>query len=165
MYFPITRLVLLVLLSGLFASAVAAEEVVFIVRHAEKATTGGADPDLSAAGHARAKRLRAVLRDAGVARIFVTEFKRTKQTAAPLGGLLPANSTETVPAANTATLLTRVRGSVGNVLVVGHSNTVPAVIAGLGITAPIQIAETDFDNLFIVLRKPAPARLIRLHYR
>ncbi len=163
MYFPTTRLILLVLLSALFASAVAAEEVVFIVRHAEKATTGGADPDLSTAGHARAKRLRAVLRDARVARIFVTEFKRTKQTAAPLGGLLPASSTETVPAANMSTLLTRVRASGGNVLVVGHSNTVPAVIAGLGITTPIQIAESDFDNLFVLIRKPIP-RLIRLHY-
>jgi phosphohistidine phosphatase SixA len=163
MYFPITRLILLALLTGLFASAVAAEEVVFIVRHAEKATTGGADPDLSPAGHARAKRLRAVLRDARVARIFVTEFKRTKQTAAPLGGLLPANATETVPSGNTATLLTKVRASGGNVLVVGHSDTVPAVIAGLGITAPIQIAENHFDNLFVLIRKPTP-RLIRLHY-
>ena len=163
MYFPTTRLILLVLLSSLVASAVAAEEVVFIVRHAEKAATGGADPDLSTAGHARAKRLRAVLRDARVARIFVTEFKRTKQTAAPLGGLLPASATETVPAANMSSLLTKVRASGGNVLVVGHSNTVPAVIAGLGITAPIQIAESDFDNLFVLIRKPIP-RLIRLHY-
>ena len=163
MYFPIPRLILLALLTGLFASAVAAEEVVFIVRHAEKATTGGADPDLSAAGHARAKRLRAVLRHAQVARIFVTEFKRTKQTAAPLGGLLPANATETVAWGNTSTLLTKIRAAGGNVLVVGHSNTVPAVISGLGVTAPIQIGEDEFDNLFVLIRKPTP-RLIRLHY-
>jgi len=162
MYFPTKRLLLLVLLSGLVASAAPAEEVTFIVRHAEKAAGGGNDPDLSTAGKARAKRIRAVLKDARVARIFVTEFKRTKQTAAPLAALIPLVPNE-VPAANTSLLLQRVRGTVGNVLIVGHSNTVPDLIAGLGIAAPIQIGEDDYDNLFVLIRKPTP-RLIRLHY-
>jgi hypothetical protein len=48
-------------------------------------------------------------------------------------------------------------------LVVGHSNTIPEVIAGLGITVPIQIGENDYDNLFLVVRAPTP-HLIRLHY-
>jgi hypothetical protein len=52
----------------------------------------------------------------------------------------------------------------GNVLVVGHSNTVPAVIKQLGVTVPVTIGESDYDNLFIVTTGAEP-RMIRLHFR
>ena len=162
------RLILLLLLSGLFVSAAAAQSAIFIVRHAEKAASGGNDPDLSQVGHQRAARLANMLRDARLSAIFVTEFKRTQQTAAPLATMLNLDP-KIVPANNTSTLIAKVRGSAGNVLVVGHSNTIPELIRGLGIatsiaTPAIQIGENDYDNLFVVVRDPRP-RLIRLHYR
>jgi broad specificity phosphatase PhoE len=167
MHFPTKHLTLLVLAVGLFPFAAGAEEVVFVVRHAEKVAGGGKDPDLSAAGRARARRLRDMLRDARIATIFVTEFKRTQQTGAPLAQQLQLDP-NVVPAGNSAGLLDKVRASTGNVLIVGHSNTVPELIAGLGVApsgqAPIQIAESDYGNLFVLVREPTP-RLMRLHYR
>ena len=162
-YATMKRLILLLVLSGLLVSGAAAQSTIFIVRHAEKAASGGTDPNLSVAGQKRAKRLANVLKDAGISKIFVTEFKRTQQTAAPLATALNLTP-NIIPAQNSPLLITRLRASPGNVLVVGHSNTIPQVIAGLGITTQIQIGENDYDNLFVLVRKPPPPRLIHLHY-
>ena len=59
-----------------------AAPVVFIVRHAEKASTGGKDPDLSVQGQKRADALAHFLRDSQITSVFVTEFKRMQETAA-----------------------------------------------------------------------------------
>jgi len=61
-------------------------------------------------------------------------------------------------------LIETVKAATGNVLVVGHSNTLPGVIKALGITEPVSIAEEDYDNLFVVIRGEKPS-LLRLHYR
>jgi len=50
-------LALFLLLFVSVSMASAAQPVVVIVRHAEKATNGGTDPDLSSAGRARLTRL------------------------------------------------------------------------------------------------------------
>ena len=148
-----------------------AQGTIFLVRHAERADTAAgtttADPSLSDAGRARAVSLATLLKDAGITTIFVTELRRTQETAAPLAGAL--GIVPTVIAQNDLkALVLKLKSTVGNVLVVGHSNTVPAVIDALGLTPPV-IGDADFDNLFIVtLGQSAsgpPPRLIRLHYR
>jgi broad specificity phosphatase PhoE len=147
------------------ASNAFAQATVFVVRHAERADSGGAmadDPDLSAAGRARAESLANVLKDAGVVVIFATEFKRTQQTAAPLAKAMGLSVT-TAPT-DTAALVAIVKATVGNVLVVGHSNTVPELIKALGVTTPVTVGDTEFDNLFIVRTGDKPS-VIRLHYR
>ena len=147
-----------------------AQGTIFVVRHAERADTStgapptmATDPDLSEAGRARAASLAAMLKDAGVSAIFVTEFKRTQQTAAPLAKALGITPT-VVPAKDTAGLAARLKKATGNVLVVGHSNTVPEVINAVGVAKPVSVADTEFDNLFIVHTLPV-ARAIQLHYR
>ena len=60
--------------------------------------------------------------------------------------------------------MTKLADSPGNVLVVGHSNTIPDLIKSLGIAAPITIADNDYDDLFVVIRDEKP-RLLKLHYR
>jgi len=51
------------------------------------------------------------------------------------------------------------------VLVVGHSNTTPDVLRQLGIANPPSIADSQYDDLFVVtLATGAPARLVRLRY-
>jgi broad specificity phosphatase PhoE len=157
------RFLLSLLMLALFASAAGAQSIVFIVRHAEKATSGGDDPDLSEAGRARADLLAKMLHDAGITSIYTTEFKRTQQTAAPLAKALGIESM-TVTAKDIATLVSKLRGSKENALVVGHGNTIPDVIEALGIATPISIPETDYDNLFILVLDEKP-RLTRLHYR
>ena len=143
-------------------SVTAAQPTIFIVRHAEKAASVGKDPDLSETGRARAEALAKTLKDANVAAIYVTEFKRTQQTAAPLAKALGISVTN-VPAKDIATLTAKLRASNGNALVVGHGDTIPNLIRALGVSAPINIAENDYDNLFIVVLDEKP-RLIRLHY-
>lgn len=151
-------------------SGAAAQGTIFVVRHAERADAGAGgapgtstDPSLSDVGHARAASLATLLKDAGITEIYVTEFRRTQQTAAPLAsalGLTPV----VVAAKDTGALIVRLKQTAGNVLVVGHSNTVPDIVAGLGVDAPITIDDRDFDNLLLVM-PGEPARLIRLHYR
>ena len=157
------RFIALLLLSGLFVPAAAAQSTIFFVRHAEKAATGGDDPDLSDAGRARADALAATLKDAGISAIFATELKRTQQTAAPLAKMLHLDPT-IMPAKDSAALIATLRASPGNALVVGHSNTIPELIKAFGIATPIQIADGDYDNLFVLVLDEKP-RLMRLHYR
>ena len=158
------RFVLSLVLLGLLASAAAAQPTIFIVRHAEKAPSMGRDPDLSETGRVRAQSLAKTLRDAGITAMYVTDLKRTQQTAAPLAKALGIKPT-ILPPNDTTTLSARLRHvRRGNVLVVGHSDTVPKLIRALGLAASITLKDTDYDNLFVVLLEGKP-RLIRLHYR
>jgi phosphohistidine phosphatase SixA len=148
----------------------AAQPAIFLVRHAERADTAGggapmmaSDPDLSAAGRARAESLARILEQAGIAAIYTTEYKRTKQTAEPLAralGLQPV----AVAAKDLPGLVQKLKGAPGNVLVVGHSNSVPDVIKALGVAEPVQIGDADYDNLFVVT-PGSPPGLLRLLYR
>jgi broad specificity phosphatase PhoE len=152
------------------ATPLAAQPTIFLVRHAERADsapgmspTMAADPDLSAAGRVRADSLAAALKDADITAIYVTEFKRTQQTAAPLAKALGL-TVKIVTSKSTRELIKQLAASKGNVLVVGHSNSVPDVIKGLGVTAAVTIGDDEFDNMFLVSRGPTPS-LLRLHYR
>lgn len=147
-------------------------QTVFLVRHAERADTApgqpvmaaaGADPELSAAGKARAESLAALLKDAKISLILTTKYKRTIQTAEPLAKQLGIAVTPIEPK-DTAALVQKIEAAHGNVLVVGHSNTVPDAIKALGIAEPIQIPDTEFDNLYIVTVGAQPT-LVRLRYR
>jgi phosphohistidine phosphatase SixA len=145
-----------------------AQSPVFVVRHAERADAGAPksepDPDLSAIGHARAQALATTLKDAGISAIFVTPLKRTQQTAAPVAKAL--GLTPIVVAANdTAGLLERVRAHRGAALVVGHSNTVPDIVKGLGVDGDVTVGDAEFDRLFVVVRDGGAARLIPLRFR
>src|SRR5687768_3222599 len=66
------------------ATAPQLETTVFIVRHAEKAPEPADDPVLSDIGQRRASDLAAMLADAGVDAILVSELQRTSLTAQPL---------------------------------------------------------------------------------
>jgi hypothetical protein len=56
-------------------------------------------------------------------------------------------------------------GSRDRILVVGHSNTVPALLRALHVDAAVAIGDNDFDNLFIVIpRKEGRPVLLRLKY-
>lgn len=124
---------------------------VIVVRHAEKADDGTKDPALSEAGQARAQRYAARFGGAGLAAVYATPFRRTRDTAAPAAAAAGVAVTE-VDAKDTAGLAARIedehRGA--TVLVVGHSNTIGKVVQALGGEAPGEVAETEYDNVFIV---------------
>jgi broad specificity phosphatase PhoE len=151
------------------AVAVAAEPVIFLVRHAERADAGmaaakmaGSDPDLSGAGIARANALAAMLKDARITAVVTTEYKRTRQTGEPAAKAAGLSLT-VIESKNSAAVIEKLKSAQGNVLVVGHSNTVPELLKGLGVTEPVTIAEDEFDALFVVTRG-APSTLVRLRY-
>jgi phosphohistidine phosphatase SixA len=157
--------VLVASIGGPIAGVASAQEAVYLVRHAERASDEK-DSLLSAEGHARAARLADTLRDAGITHIFVSEYLRTAQTAAPLAARLGITPT-VVPADDSAALVARIQaaGPAARVFVAGHSDTVPNAITALGCPQNITIAKGEFDDLFIVIPrgKTAPL-LIRLKY-
>lgn len=151
------------LLLGFFICSTGAQTTVFLVRHAEKSDDPAVkdDPALSTAGHERAKALAKVLEHADITAIYVSDRKRTQQTAQPLAEKLPLTPV-ILSKADTESLPAKLKSATGNVLIVGHSNTVPQLIEALG--APkIAIGDEEYDNLFVVLLRERP-RLIRLHY-
>jgi broad specificity phosphatase PhoE len=147
------------------ARPVRAQEVVFVVRHAERADNS-ADSPLSAAGEQRAAHLAAMLKDAGITGVITTDLLRTIQTAAPTARearvqalALPAKAT------NQAVVKIRAAGPHARLLVVGHSNTVPDILHDLGVTTKVEIGENEYDNLFIVIPQAGGApHLLRLRY-
>ena len=128
-----------------------------VVRHAEKATDDPENPGLSAAGRARATALAERLRDTPLVATYATEFRRTQQTAQPAAALhgVPVQAYFARGPAAEVVAQWRQAHDAGTVLVVGHSNTVPAIIAALGGPA-VTIADEEFDGLF-VLTVPASA--------
>ena len=165
----VRTLVLLFVVAGIARPALA-QQSIFLIRHAERADsvpgqppTMANDPDLSDVGRARAQSLAWVLKDAAITAIYTTEYKRTQQTAEPVAktfGVTPI----TIKASETARLVKEIAASKGNVLVIGHSNTVPDVIKGLGVTTPQAINDDEYDNLFIVTPGQAPS-VVRLHVK
>lgn len=160
---PMNRLIALLLSSLLLVSTSFAGPTIFFVRHAEKATTGGDDMDISEAGRVRAESLATLLKDAEISAIYTTEFKRTQQTAAPLAKAVHVEPA-VISSKDQPALIAKLRASSGNVLVVGHGNTIPDLIKTLGIGTPINIADNDYDNLFMVLLEEKP-HMLRLHFR
>jgi broad specificity phosphatase PhoE len=167
------RVLLCLVLIVSVAVSPAAQQTVVIVRHAERADAGspkpppGADPDLSEAGQARAASLAVVLKDAGIAAIFATEFKRTQQTAAPLAKAL-ALPVITVKSNDMASLVAQLKAAKGNALVVAHSNTIQPLAKALGIASPPAVADDEFDKMFVVTAASSPKEapsLLMLHYR
>ena len=143
-------------------SIASAQPVVVVVRHAEKATNGGDNPDLSSAGRARADALARILKDSGITAIFISEFKRTQETAAPTATLIHVTPT-VVAAKDTAALVARLHQLSGNALVVGHGDTIPNIVKALGINRPINIPDADYSELLIVILGDKP-QLFQLHY-
>ena len=143
--------------------------VVLLVRHAEKAAQPADDPPLTAEGQRRADALVAIARDAGVAAIVTTQFLRTKGTAEPTAKALSITS-EVIAAqgaghAQGVADAIRQRFAGRTVLVVGHSNTVPAIVESLGAPRPTALCDSDYDHLYVViLSQGSPARVIKSRY-
>lgn len=142
---------------------------VIVVRHAERAAEPKDDPTLSPEGVQRAELLAATLATANVQTIITTHYRRTQETAAPLArrlGLTPV----VVPvrrgeqAAHIQEVLAKLREASGVVLVVGHSNTVAGLVAGLSASTPAPLCETTFANLFITTPAVPTAPALQLKY-
>ncbi len=143
-----------------------AQEAIFVVRHAER-LDDSRDSPLSPEGRARAERLAQMLRDAGITAIYVSEFQRTAQTAQPLADLLKLPLVKT-PATDEPALLSKMRasGPRARVLVVSHSDRMPALLHDLGDPHDVTIAANQYDDVFLVGPRDSPGAslVMRLHY-
>jgi broad specificity phosphatase PhoE len=130
---------------------------IVLVRHAEKQLGAISDSPLSPQGESRASRLAAMFGDAEplgrIHKIYVTDTRRTQQTAAGLVQRLGI-SPEVVDAKTDAAELARKvlrenRGS--RALIVGHSNTIPEIVTALAHIKNVPpIGEDEFDTIYVV---------------
>ena len=142
---------------------------IIIVRHAEKVPDGSDDPDLTAAGRARAQAIAEWLADSDVVAVYSSDTRRTRQTALPTANAHEVPVTLYDAGESASSLAARLRQAHphGTVLVVGHSNTAPGIAAALcGCEVePISEAEygrrmtvhTDGDGDITLLTAPLPS--------
>jgi len=142
-------------------------ERVVLVRHAEKSAEPKDDPALSSAGQQRAQALADALEHAQVRSIITTQFRRTRETAAPLAERLhitPQVVAASKGDAHVLEVVAAVRAQQGTVLVVGHSNTVARIAHALGAPAMADLCETTFGLALVLTPAEADAPLLRLRY-
>jgi broad specificity phosphatase PhoE len=142
---------------------------VHLVRHAEKQEPEpGAkpppDPSLSEKGRRRSEMLVTALAGVTLGAVFASQFKRTQETVAPVAAA-HGLKVETVDADDVRGLVARIRAHAGGeVLVAGHSNTVPAIATALGVAEPLVLAESDYGDLFLVRSSGSSATLERRRF-
>lgn len=129
------------------------EPIVFLVRHAERATDDPRDPTLTPEGTERADLLATLLAQAGITAIYSTDLRRTRRTAAPLAAAtgLPLRIYNPGDSASMVSFAREVLADGGRVLVVGHSNTVGPTVARLGGDPGSPIAEDEYDRLYVLV--------------
>jgi len=127
--------------------------VVFLVRHGEK-VDADSDPELSDAGRERAALLAQTLSDVQLQHVHSSDYIRTRDTAGPTAsahGLeVQLYDPRDLPA-----IASRLKEMGGRHLVVGHSNTTPALVELLGGDPRAEIDESaEYDRLYIVTIGP-----------
>lgn len=155
---------------ALFFESQATTTMIF-VRHAEKASRPADDPGLSEAGRRRVMELTRQLVDAdvvaGVDAVYATPLRRAQETAGAVADALnlpvhtyALDDDEAV----LDTILKEYKGKI--ILIVGHSDTVPRLIANLGASKKVPpIQEDEYDNIYVVsIPWFGKTKTIRLRY-
>ncbi|HSU27098.1 MAG TPA: histidine phosphatase family protein [Chitinophagaceae bacterium] len=137
----------------------------FIVRHGEKVviTKDSAgmmanNPPLSEPGKVRAFVLRDELKSEKISYIYSTNYLRTINTAQPLRDAVPGAVFKLYsPSKDSLDAFVAQLKAIkkGNVLIVGHSNTVDDIVNKLCERTEVNgdLKDSEYDNMFIVKRK------------
>lgn len=128
---------------------------VYVVRHAEKVTQPRQeDPPLTGVGARRAEALPETVPLDSIVAVYSTDTSRTRATVAPVAERvgLPV---ETYGARDFASLREAIdQLPPGAVLVAGHSNTIPGMLAHFGIAGPQTIPDDRYGDLWVVTLHP-----------
>ncbi|HSI77377.1 MAG TPA: histidine phosphatase family protein [Lunatimonas sp.] len=126
------------------------ERKLYLFRHAEKIMIGD-DPELTQAGQERADRLAKSLGHRSINAIYSTPTIRTRATVTPLAKSLSVPIME-YSAQDHDALVNTIRSGSGDVVVVGHSNTIHHIANYFrGDLAPFdELDESDYDTFFEV---------------
>lgn len=137
-------------------------QTVFLIRHAERENEPRQDPPLKPEGVARSQELTRLLAAGNIKTIITSQLTRTKKTAEPLANKLGLSATvislkpnpsnpRQIAEESTREVVNKILERPGeNVLVVGHSNSIPDVIKMLGGDVVPTIDEQKFNDLFVV---------------
>jgi 2,3-bisphosphoglycerate-dependent phosphoglycerate mutase len=163
---------ILVLLAAIFYWNSATTTTIVVIRHAEKQIGTIDDAPLSPQGEQRATRIAQMFGDAEafgrVKQIYVTDTRRSQQTAAALAQRLSLKPVIVDPKASPDEIARRVlrenRG--GLAIVVGHSNTVPQLVATMSRADAVPLmGDEDFDTMYVVtVPTIGKASVLRLKY-
>jgi broad specificity phosphatase PhoE len=140
-------------------------KTIYIVRHAEKQLEGN-DPELAFVGEVRAKKLAQILEKEAIKRVLSTDYNRTRNTAQPTAAAAGL-TLEVYDPKNQETLVADLRTSEGNVLVVGHSNTV-SQLANAFVDEGEKFADLtdlEYDFIYIVTLEKNGAKVVRKTYK
>lgn len=137
---------------------------IFFVRHAEKSKDDPRDPNLNDEGYERAEQLKYHLAEAGITKIYSTEYKRTQQTVAPLAEALGIQTE--IYNTDLRTITEDLKSATeGNILVVGHSNTTPKLISKLlGEEDYEKLDESVYNKLFVLIKSGDQFKATTLQY-
>lgn len=149
----------LTLLALLFLNnhVLAQDQTVFLVRHAEKILDGGTDPGLTEQGQQRALHSLDLIKASNPAAIYSSQYLRTQQTGQPLATALnipltviaiDKSNSEQYPALLLERICALPKGS--NALVIGHSNSIPAIVEAWTQEPVKPIADNEYDRLFLI---------------
>ena len=153
-------LLLSILAGGLVAHDVEAQstKTIILVRHAEKADSSR-DPELSAEGKARAERLVNATKKYKPGAIYATEFKRTRDTVAPLAARRKLQVQTYDPTKPVDLIDAVMKSKTKRFLIAGHSNTVPGLANLLGKKELFKnLDDSEYGTIWIVRIKDGQVR-------
>jgi broad specificity phosphatase PhoE len=123
----------------------AEQQTWYLVRHFEK--QAGDNPSLTAIGKTRAKALAEFFTDKALNKVYSSNYNRTLETASPVA-VLKSLEIKIYEPQNLAELVSELQTQ-DHVLVVGHSNTTPELLALMG-GGSITIEETEYGTLYVL---------------
>jgi broad specificity phosphatase PhoE len=143
-------------------SASAQKKTIILVRHAEK-VDASQDPELTDAGKQRAERLAKIVKKYKPGAIYSTDFKRTRDTAAPIAARRKLKI-ETYDAKKPADLIdTIMKSKTKRFVIVGHSNTIPGLANLLGKKELFKnLEDAEHGVIWIVRLKDGQVRRIEI---
>ena len=126
-------------------------KAVYLIRHAEKMIIEGEkNPELTRVGINRAEALPGALADAIPGFIYSSEYTRTQQTVAPLSKAWERDISIKTAREPQLQIEVALSHCDQNVVIAGHSNTMPHLISLFGIQDEISIEDNQYGDLFII---------------
>jgi len=142
----------------------------YVVRHAEKAIVSkdsigmmANNPPLSEAGKVRSFVLRQELQHKHIRHIYSTNYIRTTATGLPLSEKINIGIELY---SNIDSLISKLKSSKGNALIIGHSNTVDDIVNKLTGRKDVagDLKDSEYDNLFQITLKKGTWYISRKKY-
>ena len=140
---------LLLIVSTGFSAA--AQDAVYLIRHAEKELSGP-DPALTPEGRQRAEDWAVMLGHVGLDTVITSDAIRTQETGAIIAEAIGIRSSA-LPKSDVAGLVDALEfdHDEETVLIVAHAETIPRILENLGVLADVTVDQSEFANLYVVL--------------